>query len=362
MIPVSKPYLPERSKLDKYLDRIYETHWLTNNGELLRELERRLASHLNIDKEQLILVANGSLALHLAYKALGLKGEVITSPFSFIATASTIKWEGLEPIFAEIDSGTWNLDPASIEKRISSHTSAIVPVHVFGNPCDVTAIQSIADKYQLKVVYDASHCFDIRLGGESVLMHGDISTISFHATKLFHTVEGGAIVTKSKALAEKIRKMINFGIGEPYKFDCIGTNAKLNEFQAAMGLAMLDEIDNVQSKRAHLWDTYADLLSNRGVGAQVRHEDANSNHAYFPVVLKSDHQVVEVINLLEAEGIQARRYFYPSLDTIDYLGAISRCEISNDIASRILCLPLWPDLKESEVRKITDLVQEVVDK
>ena len=240
MIPVTKAYLPDRKKLTQYIDQIYENGWLTNNGPLLQKLENRLASYLGV--KNLILVANGSLALQLAYKALDLRGEVVTTPFSFAATTSTLAWEGLEPKFADIDKRSFNIDPKNIEKIITDKTTAIVPVHVFGNPCEVELISDLAKKYNLKVVYDAAHAFGVTYKGQSVLKYGDISTLSFHATKIFHTIEGGAVITENDEIAKKIRSLINFGITGPDKIEGIGTNAKMNEFEAAMGHCVLDEI------------------------------------------------------------------------------------------------------------------------
>lgn len=205
MITVTKSYLPNKAKYQAYVDRIFENGWLTNNGSLLQELESRLKNYLGV--KHLILVANGSLALQVAYKALELKGEVITTPFSFAATTSTLAWEGLTPVFADIDANTFNIDPKLIEAQITPNTSAIVPVHVFGNPCEVEAIQAIAAKHQLKVIYDAAHAFGVNYKDQSVLNYGDISTLSFHATKLFHTIEGGAVITNDDALAKRIRLM-----------------------------------------------------------------------------------------------------------------------------------------------------------
>lgn len=345
MIPVTKPYLPSREKVDAYFDSIYETNWLTNKGPLVQKLTQRLADYLGLDPQCLVLVANGSLALHLSYKALELKGEVITTPFTFIATASTLKWEGLQPVFSDIDKDTWNIDPNLVEEKITPNTSALVPVHVFGNPCDVDAIQAIADQYNLKVIFDASHCFGTTLDGESVLKHGDASTISFHATKLFHTVEGGAIITKTPELAEKIRKMINFGINQDGSIGMDGTNAKMSEFHAAVGLAVLDEIDRVQSDRVKTWENYEAQLG-QIYQFQKRHPKANNNCAYFPLVMESEETVVEAIKRLAVSDIQARRYFYPSLDTLDIYEVKHECAISRDIASRVLCIPCWQDLNK----------------
>lgn len=362
MIPVTKAYLPNKDKYKAYIDRIYETAWLTNNGSLLQELERRLKEHLGV--KHLILVANGSLALQLAYKALDLKGEVITTPFSFAATTSTLAWEGLKPVFADIHPTCFNLDPNNIEPLITEHTSAIVPVHVFGNPCQVEAIQAIADKHNLKVIYDAAHAFgteytDQNGHTQSVLNYGDISTISFHATKLFHTIEGGAVITNDDEIARKIRLLINFGITGPTTIESVGTNAKMNEFEAAMGLCVLDEIDTIKTERQGIWQTYQKELPGL-VEFQTWNPQSQNNHAYAPVLLENEAQLLMVEAKLKENNIVPRRYFYPSLDTLDYLNSNQSCLISRDIASRILCLPIFPGLAQAQQDTICGIVRQAI--
>lgn len=351
MISVTKAYLPCQKKYKSYVDKIFESAWLTNNGILLKELERRLKKHLGV--KHIILVANGSLALQLAYKALNIKGEVITTPFSFAATTSTLAWEGLKPVFADINPNSFNLDPKNIESLITENTSAIVPVHVFGNPCQVEDIQAIAHKHNLKVIYDAAHAFgtdytDRHGHTQSVLNFGDISTLSFHSTKLFHTIEGGAIITSDDELARKVRLLINFGISSPTTIESVGTNAKMNEFEAAMGLCVLDEIENIKSKRKEIWKTYQNKISDF-IEFQQWNSQSQNNHAYVPVLLKTEEQLLEVEAKLKENNIVPRRYFYPSLDTLDYLKCNQICKTSRDIASRILCLPMYPDLSAYEI-------------
>jgi len=354
MIPVTKAYLPNKEKYQSYVDRIFQSGWLTNNGSLLQELERRLANYLGV--KNIILVANGSFALQLAYKALALEGEVITTPFSFAATTSTLAWEGLKPVFADINPKTFNIDPAQIEAQITPNTSAIVPVHVFGNPCDVEAIQSIADKHKLKVVYDAAHAFGSECKDQSVLNFGDISTLSFHSTKLFHTIEGGAVITNDDELAKKVRLMINFGISSPTAIESVGTNAKMNEFEAAMGLCVLDEIDIIRQRREDIWQVYTNELSNV-VEIQQWNEHGKNNCAYAPVLFESEEQLLKIEAKLKEKDILPRRYFYPSLDTLSYLDSKQVCNNSRDIASRILCLPIYPTLKLDDVQKIVNILE-----
>jgi len=359
VIPVVKPYLPDREKLERYIDEIYERAWLTNNGPLVQRLTIRLAEYLGLDAEHVILTANGSLALHLAYKALDLKGEVITTPFSFVASSSSILWEGLTPVFCDIDSSTLNLAPELIERKLTDRTSAIMPVHVFGNPCDVDSIQHIADNHGLKVIYDASHCFGVDLKGESILLHGDISTLSFHATKLFHSVEGGALVAKDRAVASKLRKMINFGIGASGTIEHLGINAKMSEFHAAVGLAVLDEIESVRASRTKIWGLYLSALQGV-VGFPARHPASNNNCAYFPILLNSESVVLLLVDRLRKVGIEARRYFYPSLDSLDIFPTLDSCSVSGDVSSRILCLPLFPSLAPDKALQVIEIVKEGV--
>ncbi|WP_321324726.1 DegT/DnrJ/EryC1/StrS family aminotransferase [Thiomicrorhabdus sp.] len=354
MIPVTKPYLPNKEKYKAYIDEVFESGWLTNNGPLLQKLEQRLAEYLGV--KNLILVANGSFALQLAYKALDLKGEVITTPFSFVATTSTLAWEGLKPVFADINQESFNLDPANIEALINDNTCAIVPVHVFGNPCEVEVIQSIADKHNLKVIYDAAHAFGTEYKGQSVLNYGDISTVSFHATKLFHTIEGGAVITNDDEMAKKIRLLINFGITSPTTIDFVGTNAKMNEFEAAMGLSVLDEIDVIKQQRRNVWQNYSEKLPGL-VAFQKWSKNSNNNYAYAPVLFESEDQLLEAEAALKEHEIISRRYFYPSLDALEYLGADQVCNVSRDIASRILCLPMYPGLAQSATVKVTNIIK-----
>lgn len=355
MIPVTKAYLPNKAKYQSYIDGIFESGWLTNNGSLLQELEHRLKEYLGV--KNIILVANGSLALQLAYKALELKGEVITTPFSFVATTSTLAWEGLTPVFADIDPDSFNIDSKQIEAQITSKTSAIVPVHVFGNPCDVEVIQTIADKHKIKVIYDAAHAFGSEYKGQSVLNYGNVSTLSFHATKLFHTIEGGAIITNDDRLAEKIRRMINFGISSPTSIASVGTNAKMNEFEAAMGLCVLDDMEKIREKRETIWKIYSEKLSGL-VKMQQWNEHGQNNYAYAPILFENEEQLFKAEAKLKESNILPRRYFYPSLDTLDYLRNKQVCKYSRDIASRILCLPIYPSLSAGEQGIVLNLLRE----
>jgi dTDP-4-amino-4,6-dideoxygalactose transaminase len=360
MIPVTKPYLPNREKLNKYIDGIYERQWLTNNGQLVQELTQRLENYLGV--ENLLLVSNGTLALQIAYRALGISepvngkpAQAITTPFTFIATASSLKWDGVQPVFADIDPQTWCLAPENIEAEITPQTRAIVPVHVFGNACNVEAIGAIAQQHNLKVIYDASHAFGVTYQGESLLKHGDAATLSFHATKLFHTGEGGAIVFKRKEDLERAKKMINFGITGPESIDELGINAKMNELQAAMGLCVLDEMESNLQAREQVWCRYEQALP-ENLQLQAKHETLGYNYAYFPVVFESEEQAVRVAATLKENGVLARRYFYPSLESVECLQARVDQPVSKNLASRILCLPIFADLDVEKVNKICQFV------
>jgi dTDP-4-amino-4,6-dideoxygalactose transaminase len=353
-INVTKSMLPDRQKFDGYVDRILESGWFTNRGALVRELEGRLEAYLGV--KNLVLVGNGTLAMQVAYKALGLSGEVITTPFTFIATASSIAWNGLDVVFADIDPQTFNIDPAKIEAAITPRTSAIVPVHVFGNPCEVECIQEIAEKHNLKVIYDAAHAFGVNYKGRSIMEWGDVSTISFHATKIFHTIEGGAMIFKDAALCEQVRKMINFGITGPESIELLGVNTRMNEFQAAMGLTLLDQLDEARKKRENLFHLYNSLLGERFPRPRWN-PNANNNHHYYPILFESEEQVKRVEKALQEKNIFPRRYFYPSLDELDFLHAKSGAmEESRDISHRILCLPFFEELEEADARSIAEIV------
>jgi dTDP-4-amino-4,6-dideoxygalactose transaminase len=357
MINVTKTYLPDRRKFDSYIDRIYESAWLTNHGPLYQELELRLKEYLGV--RNIVLVSNGTLALQVAIKSLGLTGNVITSPFSFIATASSIAWEGLTPLFADIDKETWNLDPDKIEEAIDANTSAILPVHVFGNACKVKEIDAIAKQFNLKTIYDGAHAFGVNFMGESLLNWGDISILSFHSTKLFHTIEGGAIVTNDDDLADKIRKLTNFGFSNRYSFSEVGINTKMNEFQAAMGLCVLDEIDVILKKRKEIFDYYSTELEGL-VKFQKTEPNCSQSYSYFPVLFPTIELMENAENVLNENQIFPRRYFFPSLDTLDIFKSCKEQKNSREIAGRILCLPIYPGLNGVTIEKIVSILRSVL--
>lgn len=357
MINVTKTYLPKREVLDQYIDQIYQSNWVTNNGPLVQLLEKRLAEYLGV--QNIVLVSNGTIALEIAYRVLGLKGFVITTPFSFVATTSSLVTNGLFPIFADINPKTLNIDPEKIEQLVTPNTSAILPVHVFGNPCDIETIQSIADQFNLKVIYDAAHAFDVQFKDRPILQYGDISTLSFHATKLFHSIEGGALIINDDTLVQKARYLINFGIANAESIPELGTNAKMNEFEAAMGLSVLDEIENIKLDRERVAKRY-DLALADTVQMQEKHAFATNNHSYYPVVLESEEALKRIQNSLNQYDIYPRRYFYPSLDTLHYIEPKQHCPISRDISRRILCLPLYPGLEQADQKRIIEVIKESI--
>lgn len=354
MIQVTKTFLPDKEQYKKYVDKIYESGWITNNGPLVKELERRLEDFLGV--KNIVLVSNGTVALEIAYRTLGLKGFVATTPFSFVATTSSLVANGLFPIFADIDSDSFNIVPSSIDKIVTKNTSAILPVHVFGNPCDVDTISEIAKKHNLKVIYDAAHAFNVKYKGESILKHGDISCLSFHATKLFHTIEGGALIINDDSLVQKARYLINFGIDKAESVKELGTNAKMNEFQAAMGLCMLDEMPKILEKRKNDFQYYHEQLQDL-FAFQSINKQSSYNYSYFPVLCKSENDVLLIKDALAKKEIYPRRYFYPSLDTLEYIEPKQFCEVSREISSRILCLPMSYELSRNEQDAIIGIIK-----
>ena len=354
MINVTKTYLPNKEKYKKYIDEIYENGWLTNNGPLVQRLEKRLAEYLGV--KNVILVSNGTVALEIAYRTLDIKGFAITTPFSFVATTSSLVTNNILPIFADIDEQTLNLDPKNIEKLITPNTTAIVPVHVFGNACEVEEIEQIANKYNLKVVYDAAHAFDVKYKNQSVLNYGDISTLSFHSTKLFHSIEGGALIINDDELVQKARYLINFGIENAESIPHLGTNAKMNEFEAAMGLCVLDDIEEIKKSRKSILEYYITELKDL-LTIQKQNSNATENYSYFPVLLKDEEQLLKIQKALNEAGINPRRYFYPSLDTLHYIEPKQNCNISRDISKRILCLPIYAELKQEIQNKIITIIK-----
>lgn len=354
MIPVTKPFLPSQEEYNKFLSDIWERHWLTNNGPLVNELETRLKNHLNVSN--LLLTSNGTLAIQIAIKVLQLKGDIITTPFSYVATTSSIIWENCRPVFVDINPHTFNIEPSVIEASITEQTTAILATHVFGNACDINAIQAIADKHNLKVIYDAAHCFGTTYKGKSVFEYGNVSTCSFHATKLFHTIEGGAVFSPDSQLSEQMGLLRNFGHTSPVTFGSIGINAKNSEMHAAMGLCCMEHINEIITKRKEQWTLYKELLQGHEKLQILKiTEGCGFNGAYFPLVLESEEALTKVTEALNLQYVYPRRYFYPSLNTLDFVD-YSPCPESESIAPRILCLPLYHTLRKEDQDMIVKII------
>ncbi|MDE5493058.1 DegT/DnrJ/EryC1/StrS family aminotransferase [Elizabethkingia meningoseptica] len=354
MIPVTKPFLPPQEEYDQYLKGIWQRNWLTNMGPLASQLEMELKDYLDVN--HLLFVTNGTVALQMAIKALELKGEIITTPFSFIATTSSIVWEGCEPVFVDIDEKSLNIDACKIEAAITEKTSAILATHVYGNPCDVEAIDKIAKKHNLKVIYDAAHCFGVKINGKSIFEYGDISTCSLHATKLYHSIEGGLLFTKDPDLLKKLAFIRNFGISGYDSFSELGLNGKNSEFHAAMGLVNLKWADRILDKRRKLTARYEKKLTGFKAIRPRWHAYSENNGAYLPFILESEELLLKIKNVLDNSEIFTRRYFYPSLSNcLPYL-PITHTPVSDDIAKRALCLPLYYDLTEEEVDWICRII------
>jgi len=356
MIPVTKTFLPPIENYEVMLQRIWESGWLTNDGQLEHELAINLGQYLGIS--QLELVANGTLALQLAIKALDLKGEIITTPFSYVATATAIVWEGCTPVFVDIDEKTFCIDPELIEAAITEKTSAILVTHVYGYPCDVKKIAEIASKHNLKVVYDAAHCFGVKLNGQSLLIHGDISTLSFHATKLFHTAEGGAVICRDENVSKRISIMKKFGhLGEDF-YQETGINAKMSELHAAMGLCILPSIDQLIEKRRKITAWYDELIRHSDIKHPGVPQGVEYNYNYYPVLFPTYEDMLRARKDLMDQDIFPRRYFHPSLNTLPYLqqAGYKACPVSESMAMRVLCLPLYYELGQEEINRISGIV------
>lgn len=352
-IYVTKPYLPPLEEYNQYLKQIFDKGILTNNGPFVNLFEQRISNFLGV--EYFTYVTNGTVALQLALKALEIEdGEIITTPFSYVATTNSILWEHCTPVFIDIEPDNFTMDADKIEAAITSKTKAIMPVHVFGYACNVEKIQKIADKHGLKVIYDGAHAFASRYKGKSLLNYGDITSCSFHATKLFHTIEGGACICKDKLVFENLSLLKRFG----HKNDdyiCIGINGKQGEFNAAMGLANFEHLSEIIAKRKHICDKYDEFLQGL-LQRPNKQEGLGYNYAYYPVVFKTEEDLLKVLAILAQENIYPRRYFYPSLNTLPYLKLSQTCPVSEDISRRIACLPLYVGLKDEEVEFIAKTI------
>ena len=352
MINVTKTFLPPLEEYTGKLKQIWDTHWVTNQGPLVEELELKLKEYLGL--QNLLLVTNGTIALQIAIKALELKGEIITTPYSYVATTTSILWENCCPVFCDIENKTFCIDAEKIEDKITDNTSAILATHVYGFPCDVGKICEIADKHKLKVIYDGAHAFDVKLNGSSLFNYGDISTISFHATKLFHTIEGGAMITNDDSLAEKIFLYRAFGHLDDEYFT-IGINGRTSEFNAAMGLCLLPRVKDFIEKRKAVNLLYKNCLKESELGFPEIPDNIDYNYSYFPVIFPTENKLLKIKEALSKNNINTRRYFYPSLNRLPYINS-DVCAVSEDIASRMLCLPMYQQLDHSDVINISKII------
>lgn len=353
-VNVTKCFLPPKAAYEKYLQRIWDSNWLTNRGALVVELEEQLKKRLEVSN--LTLTTNGTLPIQIALKALELTGEVITTPFSYVATTSAIVWENLTPVFVDIHPEYLTIDETKIEAAITEKTTAILATHVYGNPCNVDYIEALANKYNLKVIYDAAHCFGITYKGKSIFNYGDISTCSFHATKIFHTGEGGCFITNDDALHTKLFDHHNFGHISNEEYSGLGINAKMSELQAAMGLAVLEHFDKIKASRKQVVEKYQKEITNNTLQFLQIREGTVWNYHYFPIIFESEALLLQAKEKLEEHNIFPRRYFYPSLNTLPYIDQKDICPISKAISKRVLCLPLFADMDNETQELIIKLI------
>ncbi len=364
---VTQPFLPPLEEFNAYVEQIWENKWLTNNGELHQQLEKALAHYLGVPFVSLF--ANGTIALLTALQALDPDGhrggEVITTPFTFVATPNALVWNKTKPVFVDVEDQYCNLDPAKVEAAITDKTVAIMPVHVYGNPCDNEALQAIADKHGLKLIYDAAHAFGVRKSGESILNYGDLSVLSFHATKVFNTFEGGAIVSHSEDMKRHIDDLKNFGFRGEERVVLPGINGKMSEVHAAMGLAQLRYMDEIFEKRRSICHKYMVLLDSvKGVEYIVPQDDVESNAAYFPVFINADYPVSrnKLYDKLKKNGIYGRRYFYPLVSDFEPYkeeGEKLDLPVAHRKSEQVICLPLYPDLPLEDVERICKVIKNI---
>jgi len=353
MINVTKTFLPPLDEYMHHVKRAFDNNWLSNRGELVLELEEKLKEYLGIDN--ILIMNNGTIPLQIALKLLGGEGEIITTPFSYVATTAAIVWENCTPVFVDIDPEYLTIDETKIEAAITSKTTCILATHVFGNPCNVEAIDLIAKKYNLKVIYDAAHCFGVKYKGKSIFEYGDVSTCSFHATKLFHTGEGGAIFCNDKSLREKIFYSHNFGHNGPHEFHGLGINGKISELQASMGLAIFPYISSIFETRKATVNYYDDNLKYSNRKRLKIRKDSEWNYSYYPIFFESEDNLLNIQRNLNSENIFPRRYFFPSLNTLNYVLKYNN-PISESISKRILCLPLYKGIGLDNLQLIVSLI------
>lgn len=353
MIPVTKCFLPPIELYTEWVQKAYDKQWLTNRGELVQLLEERLKGYLGV--EWMTVTNNGTIPLQIALKLLGKGGEIITTPFSYVATTAAIVWENCTPVFVDIHPEYLTIDETKIESAITEKTTCILATHVFGNPCAVDVIEAIAKKHNLYVIYDAAHAFGVTYQGQSIFNYGDVSTCSFHATKLFHTGEGGAMFAKDSEIRHQLFYSHNFGHNGPLDFYGLGINGKISELHAAMGLAVFESIETIIAARKKIVAFYNEHLDFTRLQKLKIRQNTDWNYSYYPVLFESEKKLLEVVTLLNENGIFPRRYFCPSLNTIDYVKGVAM-PVSESVASRVLCLPLYVGLEYNAIEKISNLI------
>lgn len=352
-INVTESFLPPIEDYYKLIERIWKNKWLSNNGELYNELIIKLKSYLDIN--HVIPMTNGTLPIQIALNKFANEGEVITTPFSYVATTSAIVWEKCKPIFVDINPKYLTIDETKIEEAVTKNTTAILATHVFGNPCHIDEVNRIAIKYNLKVIYDAAHCFGVKYKGQSIFNFGDVSTCSFHATKLFHTGEGGALFCKDENIKHEINYRHNFGHNGPEKYYGLGINAKMSELQAAIGLSVLDYMDDIFESRMNIYEFYNTNLKFINFKKLSIRAETNWNYSYYPLIFNSEKHLLDVKSVLEKNNIYSRRYFYPTLEDLPYIKS-NKCPIAKSISSRILCLPFYANMNIADIKKIIYLI------
>ena len=350
MLTITRPFLPTKTTFQAKLNQIWDCRYLTNHGPLYTELNSLLEARASLLHAY---VSNGTISLQLLLKSLGCSGEIVTTPFSYVATTNAILWEGGTPVFADVDPKTCNADPEAVERAIGPNTKGLLFTHVYGIPCDVEALEKLAEKHGIWLVFDAAHAFDVQYKGRSLFSYGTAASASYHATKIFHTVEGGGVYSKDEELMRAVRQLMNFGHTSPETFDRPGINAKNSEFHAAMGLCILPYMPEIIARRKALSQRY-DAQIPKGLSRPNLPEGTEYNYAYYPVFFPNQEALLHTKAALEQAGIGTRRYFYPSLNTLPYLSETQACPLSEDLSSRVLCLPLYPDLSDLEQEYILD--------
>ncbi len=362
-ITVTSPLLPDLKEFEKYLEDIWNRKWLTNNGYYHQELERELADYLGV--KYLSLFTNGTLPLITALQAMRITGEVITTPYSFVATTHSIWWNHLKPVFVDVDEKTGNIDPDKIEEAITPQTTAIMPVHVYGTPCNTKRIQEIADIYGLKIIYDAAHAFGVSVNGKSILEEGDISTLSFHATKVYNTVEGGALICHDEATKKRIDYLKNFGFADEVTVVAPGINSKMDEIRSAYGLLNLKNVDSAITRRGYIANLYRKSLKNvPGIRYLEDMDGVRHNYSYFPIFVTEKEYGIsrdDLYEKLKQNNVFGRRYFYPLISEFPVYRGLESAKpenlpIANKLAEQVLCLPMYAELTDDDVARILSII------